>query len=245
MDGAHQFQSSVDQRMPIRLMHYVACFYDHLLKTRQTTPVRGLPPVLPIVLYNGSPRWSARQDVYELVQPEPPAFLRAYQPHLRYYLIDEARYTDEELTKRATPLSGVFGIENATGDRQALQRAVDRIVAIIQADPNKQRIDEIVTRWLKRHLQWLGSEINLERLNSVVEDKEMLAENLENWAKKERQEGRHEGVEGTLRKLIELKFGALPEWVDESLAQASDEQLDTWVARILTVDSLDDLFIEQ
>lgn len=47
----------------------------------------------------------------------------------------------------------MFGIENATGDRQALQRAVDRIVAIIQADPNKQRIDEIVTRWLKRHLQ--------------------------------------------------------------------------------------------
>ncbi len=110
-----EFQSSVDQRMPIRLLHYVACFYDHLFKTRQTTPVRGLPPVLPIVIYNGSPRWSACQDVYELVQPEPPAFLRVYQPHLRYYLIDEARYTDEELTKRATPLSGVFGIENATG----------------------------------------------------------------------------------------------------------------------------------
>lgn len=118
-------------------------------------------------------------------------------------------------------------------------------MAIIQADPNKQRIDEIVTRWLKRHLQWLGTEIDLERLNSVVEDKEMLANNLENWAKKERQEGRHEGVEGTLRKLIELKFDALPEWANERLAQASDEQLDIWVTRILTVDTLGDLFIEQ
>ena len=27
-----EFQSSVDRTMPIRLMHYVACFYDHLLK---------------------------------------------------------------------------------------------------------------------------------------------------------------------------------------------------------------------
>lgn len=187
-----EFQSSVDQRMPIRLLHYVACFYDHLLKARQTTPAKGLPPVLPIVLYNGARRWTARQDVYQLVQPEPPEFLRVYQPHLRYYLIDEARYTDEELAERQTPLSGVFGIENASGDREALQRAVDRIVAIIQADPNKRRIDQIVTRWLKRHLQWLGDEINLERLNSVVEDKEMLAENLENWAKKERQEARRE-----------------------------------------------------
>jgi len=128
-----------------------------------------------------------------MVQPEPPAFLRVYQPHLRYYLVDEGRYTDEELAERPTPLSGVFGIENATGDRQALQRAVDRIVAIIQADPNMRRTDEIVTRWLKRHLQWLGTGFNLDRLNSVVEDKEMLAENLENWAKKERQQAWQQG----------------------------------------------------
>ena len=38
-------------------------------------------------------------------------FLRAYQPHLRYYLIDESRYTDEELDTRHTPLS----VENAGG----------------------------------------------------------------------------------------------------------------------------------
>ena len=38
--------------MPIRLMHYVACFYDHLLKNGTTTPHKGLPPILPIVLYN-------------------------------------------------------------------------------------------------------------------------------------------------------------------------------------------------
>ncbi|CAO1661767.1 hypothetical protein NYA30BAC_01381 [Halomonas sp. NYA30] len=68
------------------------------------------------------------------------------------------------------------------------QSAVDRIVAIIQADPNKERIDKIITRWLKRHLQRLGADVNLDQLNSLVEDKDMLAENLENWAHKEPQE---------------------------------------------------------
>ena len=71
-----EFQSRVDRIMPIRMMHYVACFYDHLLKTRVTTPGGGLPPVFPIVLYKGSQRWTAEQDVYEMVQPEPPAFLK-------------------------------------------------------------------------------------------------------------------------------------------------------------------------
>ena len=64
-----EFQSSVDRTMPIRLMHYVACFYDHLLKTTSLTPSDGLPPVFPVVLYNGSRRWSAQQDIYAMIQP--------------------------------------------------------------------------------------------------------------------------------------------------------------------------------
>jgi len=197
-----EFQSKVDSTMPLRLMHYVACFYDHLLKTRETTPRQGLPPIFPMVLYNGSKRWSARQDIYEMVQPEPPEFLRAYQPHLRYYLIDEGRYTDEELISKQTPLSGVFGVENAGHSWEALQQAVDRVVEIIEADPSKERVDIIITRWIKRHLSRLGAEVGLERLNSLVEDRDMLAENLENLVKKERLEGRQEGRQETARNLI-------------------------------------------
>ena len=105
---------------------------------------------------------------------------------------------------RLTPLSGVFGVENAGHSWEALQQAVDRVVAIIQSDPNKDRTDRIITRWLKRHLQRLGAEVHLDQLNSLVEDRDMLAENLENLenlVKKERlegmlagrQEGRQEG----------------------------------------------------
>jgi len=206
-----EFQSRVDRTMPIRLMHYVACFYDHLLKNGTTTPHKGLPPVLPIVLYNGSERWTARQDIYDMLHPEPPAFLQVYQPHLRYYLVDEGRYTDEELNLRQTPLSGVFSIENASMDRKGLQQAVDRIVAIIQADPHKERIDKIITRWLKRHLQRLGAEVNLDQLNSLVEDKDMLAENLENWAQQERREEREKVLQETEQRLREAEKRALEE----------------------------------
>ncbi|WP_301282101.1 Rpn family recombination-promoting nuclease/putative transposase [Halomonas sp. 707B3] len=211
-----ELQSTVDRTMPIRLMHYVACFYDHLLKNGTTTPSKGLPPILPIVLYNGSERWTARQDIYDMVYPEPPAFLQVYQPHLRYYLVDEGRYTDEELGLRPTPLSGVFSIEKASADRKGLQQAVDRIVAIIQASPDKERIDNIITRWLKRYLQRLGAKANLDQLTSLMEDKDMLAENLENWAQQEHQAGIEKGtklgiekgtklgIEKTARNLLKL-----------------------------------------
>jgi predicted transposase/invertase (TIGR01784 family) len=245
-----EFQSTVDPTMPLRMLHYVACFYQHLIKAKVTTPAQGLPPILPIVLYNGLDRWSAAEDISEQIRPEPPQFLRAYQPHLRYYLIDEGRYTSEQLSAIGSPLSGIIQVEIASGDRASLQAAVDRLVRLIQADPNKARLDRLITRWLKRHLQRLGAKIDLTQVHSLIEDKAMLAENLQHWAEREREEGQKEGhkvgrkagVEGTLRKLITLKFGEIPESASKRLEQATDEQLDAWVEQILSANSLDDLF---
>lgn len=227
-----EFQSSVDRTMPVRLMHYAACFYSELFKQKVITPGQGLPPVFPVVLYNGSDRWTASLDLYEMITPEPPGLLQVYQPRMRYYLVDEGRYTDEQLGLVQSPLSGVFSIEKASTNRQGLQQAVDRIVAIIQADPHKERIDKIITRWLKRHLQRLGAEVDLNQLNSLVEDKDMLAENLENWAQQERQEGERLGIEKGEKLGIEkgeklgiektarnlLKLGVLS---DEQIAEAT------------------------
>ncbi|MCA8866849.1 MULTISPECIES: Rpn family recombination-promoting nuclease/putative transposase [unclassified Halomonas] len=227
-----EFQSSVDRTMPVRLMHYAACFYSELLKQKVITPGQGLPPVFPVVLYNGSERWTASLDLYDMIMPEPPGLLQVYQPRMRYYLVDEGRYTDEQLGLVRSPLSGVFSIEKASTNRQGLQKAVDRIVAIIQADPDKERIDKIITRWLKRHLQRLGAEVDLNQLNSLVEDKDMLAENLENWAQQERQvgiqEGEKLGIEKTARNL--LKLGVLS---DEQIAEATGLALDE-VAKLRT-----------
>ncbi|QTF94176.1 Rpn family recombination-promoting nuclease/putative transposase [Halomonas sp. BM-2019] len=241
-----EFQSAVDRTMPIRLMHYVACFYSHLIKTKVTTVGQGMPPILPIVLYNGAKRWTAKQDIYDMVQPEPPSFLQVNQPHLRYYLIDEGRYTDEELGLRQTPLSGVFSIEKASTDRKGLQKAVDRIVSIIQTDPHKDRIDKIITRWLKRHLQRLGAEVNLDQLNSLVEDKDMLAENLENWAQKEQMEGEQRGrldeARDNLRAQLSFKFGDVPSWVEDRIDRADHAQLKSWLRDILFANSVDEMF---
>lgn len=203
-----EFQSSVDRTMPIRLLHYAACFYSELLKQKIITPGQGLPPVFPVVLYNGSERWTAPLDIFEMITPEPPDFLKIYQPHLRYYLVDEGRYTDQQLGLVQTPLSGVFSVENAGESWETLQRAVDRIVTIIKTDPNKERIDKVITRWIKRHLQRLGAEVNLEQLNSLVEDKDMLAENLENLVQKERQQGRQEGRQEAEQRALESKRNA-------------------------------------
>ena len=128
-----------------------------------------------------------------------------------------------------TALSGVFSIET---DRKGLQQAVDRIVAIIQASPDKERIDNIITRWLKRYLQRLGAKANLDQLTSLMEDKDMLAENLENWAQQERQAGIEKGtklgIEKTARNL--LKLGVLS---NEQIAEVTGLDLED-IAKLQT-----------
>lgn len=83
----------------------------------------------------------------------------------------------------------------AFGNYRQMQQAVDRIVEIIRKDPNKERIDRVVTRWLKRHLHYLGDSQNWSRIHSLIEDHAMIAENIRTWEEKARAEGIQQGMQ--------------------------------------------------
>ena len=55
-----EFQSSVDPWMAVRVMTYIGLLYQDLIKQKQVLKGRRLPPVLPIVLYNGDAKWTAK-----------------------------------------------------------------------------------------------------------------------------------------------------------------------------------------
>lgn len=150
--------------------------------------------MFPVVLYNGLKRWNVPNDIRQMIKPQLPDFLSVFQPSLRYYLIDEGAYTDEQLNATPNAVSGVFAVEKASGNYQQMQRAVDRIVEIIKSDPNKERIDKVVTRWLKRHLHYLGDSQNWDRIHSLIEDHAMIAENLRTWKEQAHAEGVERGM---------------------------------------------------
>lgn len=100
--------------------------------------------------------------------------------------------------------------------------------------------------WMLQLPRALESEF-VQAVYAIQEEKHMPYVNtVERFEReKERQEGRHEGVEGALRKQIALKFGEMPDWADQRLTLASDTQLDEWVVQILTADSLEALLDKQ
>src|SRR6476620_10893238 len=61
-----EFQSTSDAFMAVRLLGYVALFYDGLVRAKAVTPEEGLPAVLTVVLYNGKRPWGAPTDLVSL-----------------------------------------------------------------------------------------------------------------------------------------------------------------------------------
>ena len=67
--------------------------------------------MLPIVLYNGSPSWTACTDIFELIPPVP-GLVEQFKPRLKYLLIDENAYPDNELASLRNLVAAVFRIEH-------------------------------------------------------------------------------------------------------------------------------------
>ena len=55
-----EFQSSVDRAMPARILSYTALVHQELIRRGALREEGTLPPVLPIVVYNGERCWTRR-----------------------------------------------------------------------------------------------------------------------------------------------------------------------------------------
>jgi len=66
-----EFQSTVDPWMAVRIMTYVGLLYQDLIRRGDVLKDRKLPPVLPIVLYNGDAKWTAATDIAALIPKAP------------------------------------------------------------------------------------------------------------------------------------------------------------------------------
>ena len=84
-----EFQASSDATMALRVNEYTVMLYRELLRAKMVEPGQ-LPLVLPVVLYNGEARWTAKRNVRDLIIPTGPTstVLDAYQPSQRYLLVD-------------------------------------------------------------------------------------------------------------------------------------------------------------
>ena len=186
-------QSTPDKYMALRIFNYVGLLWKSLVDQSDAVQKEGLPHVFPIVLYNGSSRWTAARSITELLEQKSGRSTDD-QPTCRYYLLDEGALAQEDIDARPGLASLLFMAERARGPQElddAVAGFIDRL-----DDPKYDSLDRSLTEWIMSMRETRIATITPEQRRAVRTLKEvhsMLAENMDRWVQETKAEGRAEG----------------------------------------------------
>jgi predicted transposase YdaD len=251
-----EFQSTVDRYMAVRIMTYLGLLYQELIRGKKLSPTGLLPPVLPVVLYNGERRWNAPQDIQELVE-RVPGGLEHYLPQLAYLLLDEGAIDETALLPLRNLAAALFRLEKSR-DPAVLGEVVKALNDWVKA-PEQSSLRRSFTVWISRVLlRGRMPGVVIPELNDLQELNTMLAERVIEWTEEwkqqglqqgllqgrqeGRQEGRQQGETALLERLLSRRFGPLSAETRNRLASSTLEQLGQWADNILDAKSLEDVF---
>lgn len=104
----------------------------HALYRKMEHQTFQLPPIVPIVLYNGKQKWSAELEFRKLLANE--NLFGSELLNFEYLLIDVARYTEEELLSLSNTIGSVFLLDQ-TEDQEQLLNRLGKLMNTIQQLP--------------------------------------------------------------------------------------------------------------
>ena len=202
-----EFQSTTDTAMALRVLEYTALLYNELLRNGKAE-LGALPPVLPVVLYNGDSPWREATNVRKLIAKPPPA-LAPYQPWQDYFLLDQRHAPAEDFKLRELTWAVAQLERSRTADD--LAKVVRRLAALLagarNADLRRTFRDWL---WAMRQPMVGGDPTQRPPENLNLEDTTMsLVDRIAEWPKTYIEQGRKQGMAHErllLRRLAAARF---------------------------------------
>ena len=256
-----EHQSTVDTFMPLRMLGYMVNIWE--AHRRDTVAVhtrsKTLPPIIPLVLYQGSERWTASPAFDALLSPAEP--YRPFVPDFRMLLTDLAREEDDAIGPRNAPGLARLLMKYSGNPRLETELASwgPHFAAVEGETPDLNHFDYLLhylfgiqdTLAPEDVQAVLGDYVGprgLERMMSIADQlrasgrDEGLRKGRKEGRKKGRQEGRQEELARVVQKQLTSKFGELDRGAIARLAGATRQELDLWADRLLTADRIEDVF---
>lgn len=200
-------------------------------------------------------------ELSEMVGPAPDG-LSQFQARQRYFLIDQKRLDPASLAEQKTVLSMLFRMELSE-----LPDVVVEVAPMLRAwllDDAQAPLRRAVSPWVE---QLLNREARGEATIALILDAEGTAMGMrkfETWAdaledrglQRGLQQGKEQGLEqgleqgrrheaatlkGILERILQARFGAIPEAISARIVAASIDETQCWIDRALTASSLESL----
>jgi predicted transposase/invertase (TIGR01784 family) len=257
-----------DGLIAYRLLRYqVRIWEDWLAKHPKA---KALPMIIPMVMYHGLTPWTEPR-LFDAMLDVPAGMRPAVAPYLiqfAYLLHDLSEISDDELRDGAmlTALAKLATIclkhaRTSTDFLKILTRWMDVAREVAGAPNGLSALAQVLCYVLKvnDHVgqeelkQLLEHEIGPEAKEAIVTAGQQLIEQGRQEGRREGlQEGRQEGreeerqrLQALLLRMLRRRFGdAVDAQVEQRVAMASAEQLETWTERVLSATTLSELFAD-
>lgn len=202
-----ELQRKVDFSMPYRLLNYMSGIwqnYLNLLPQEEGIEQKDfrLPAIVPIVLYNGAPSWTAARSLREMLAGE--QLFGNNLLNFEYILLDVNRYEDAELLGLSNTIGAAFLLDKNSCRPEELRKLLGDLFVALQNATEAELI--IFQRWMRYIIQPRLStnqqeafEAELNQLDNK-EVRKMVFANLEKSLDNIKEEGRQEGLQKGLQK---------------------------------------------
>lgn len=244
-----EHQSSVDRFMPLRILEYLVSIWN---QHRDHHPhARTLPAVIPLVVHSNSTGhpWNAPTEISDPIDVDPATreILRPHLPRLRFLLddiaaIDLAALRARDLTPATRVMLALHKIAPRNTDLGSdMLELVDDLRALSAGPHPISDLQAVMTYIL------IVGETTEEGLDPLIEQlgpraKEAIVTTAERLRAEGRAQERAEGRAATLIELLTVKFGSVPDTTIRTIRTAAPDRVDTWLHRLLTATTLDQVF---
>jgi hypothetical protein len=245
-----EFQSTPDRWMALRMLVYAGLLWQQLVREKRLMPDGKLPPILPIVLYNGDPRWRAPLELQDLIGLSEASPMWKWQPSLLYHLIDEGAFSAGDLEGREGLPALLFRLENSPNASE-LVGLTDAVLAWFAGHPGFQAARTVFVELLGAAMAPLGPDARMPE--ELLEVRNMLVTRVEQWKEQWKQEWLLEGEQrgeqrgeaamaALLLRQLERRFGVVPAWAKDRVLEADTVMMEGWGLRLLDAASLEEVF---
>jgi hypothetical protein len=133
--------------MALRVLVYAGLLWQHLVTEKRRPPDGKLPPILPVVLYNGDRHWAAPLALRDLIGLPGETQLWRWQPAMRYQIADEGAFTEDDLASRDALLALLFRLESSPDPAQVVVLA-DEVLGWFRRHPGFERMRPVFVEML-------------------------------------------------------------------------------------------------
>jgi len=256
-----EHQSGPDDLMPFRISTYRHGACTSLM--RREPERRTVPIVVGIVIHHGPQGWTSPRSLREMVDGfEALPGLGHVVPDFDLIIDDLVHVDDAALLARpmsAFPKLVLWALRDGRSPEKlfrSLPRWRHELERLMHEDPTL-RDARVVLRYILRVSGDIPFEIVRQEFIKVIPELEVamasaaeqliqegIEKGIEQGEERGLKKGRQEANRTMLGRLLQLRFGALGAEVEARIAEGSPEQLEGWLERFATAETLDAVFAD-